>query len=659
MTLSKQLIIITSILLTILFIGTLMLSINNMREYLAQQLESHAQDTASSLGLSLTPHIKTNDLPIMNSMIDAIFDRGYYLEINLVTIDGKKIIERKNNEKVEGVPAWFVKAIPLQTPQGKTTISNGWKQAAHVYVRSHPGYAYVKLWSNTVETFGWFVLSFSVAITGFIMALKFILQPLKRIENMALSITRREFPTLKTIPKTKELKSVVAAMNKMSAKVKNMLLEQTNTIKRAQEEAYTDKVTGLANRRSFDMQLDHVNTSAEETSNSLLLFVRIKDLQKLNNEKGFQQGDAIIRHVADVINTNIKSYHQAFVARIAGGEFGVIINSISLEDSTELAETIAYQIPLINILRSEIDVCHLGGVCYQGKVDKKELLAKADLALQVSLLKTPNCSIIYGIEKDTSRLNIHINPDVNQGAQQWSKMLKQGMEDNKFVFFQQPVISLHTDKIDHYEIHSKLLDEKDELISAMDFIPMAEKMGIMSTLDKHIVETFIEYLKNENTIESIDYSLNISASSFHDADFIAWLYEKLKAEKEIAKQLILETSEYVVHSETEIFKQIVNDFQSLGCRFSLDHFGTAYKPFGYLHDLKINFIKVHGALVRGVAYNKDNRFFIQSLCQIAHGLDIQVIAEFVENEEDLIVLNQLGVDAAQGFYLGKVIKLQS
>lgn len=650
MTLSKQLIIITSVLFTILFIGTLALSINSMRDYLTQQLESHAQDTASSLGLSLTPHIKTNDRPIMNSMIDAIFDRGYYLEINLIAIDGTAIVKRHNTKKVENVPAWFVDLIPLQTPLGQTTITDGWKQAAHVYVRSHPGYAYVKLWQNTVEIFGWFVLSFSIAIIGFIMALKYILHPLKKIEHMALAITRREFPILKALPKTRELKRVVVAMNKMSAKVKNMLLEQTDTIKRTQQEAYTDKLTELANRRSFDMELEHIISSTEKSNNVLLLIVRIKNLQKINNEKGFQQGDAIIKNAADVIKTSVAEYTNAFIARIAGGEFGIIITGITFDESKELAEKLATQIPLVSTLQEQSDLCHLGGVCYQGKMNKNDLLAKADLALQISLLQSPNSSVIYEMDKEES--------SAKQGGQLWAKMLKQGIEEHNFSFVQQPVVSLITNKNHHYEIHSKLLDDEGEQIPAAEFIPMAEKMGMMPKLDKHIVENFIQLLKQKDTAETINYSLNISASSFHDAEFVQWLHQILKDEVEISKQLILETSEYVLSSETETFKQIVNDFQDIGCRFSLDHFGTAYKPFGYLHDLKINFIKVHGSFVRGVAYNDDNRFFIQSLCQIAHGLDIQVIAEFVENEEDLIVLKQLGVDAVQGYYVGQITKFK-
>ena len=648
MTLSKQLIIIISIVFAILFVGTLMVSINNMRAYLTQQLESHAQDTASSLGLSLTPHFKNKDFPLMNSMVDAIFDRGYYQEINIKAIDGTPLIERKSKMDIEGVPAWFINSISLNTPQALSTISSGWKQAARVTVRSHPGYAYLELWNNTVETFTWFLLSFTGAIISFIIVLRYILLPLKLVEQQALSITRREFPILKLIPKTRELKRVVVAMNKMSAKVKKMLTEQTDTIERVQKEAYVDKLTGLANRRSFDMELKHVMSNTIDDNHGLLMFVRIKNLEKTNNEQGYQQGDMLIKQVTDVIKRCLNKHSQAFIARIAGGQFGIIITGVLINESNMLATELAYQIPLVNIHEPQTDFCHIGGACYQGKKNTKDLLAKADLALQTSLNQKPNSSLIYEMDEADADLQI------KYGAQLLAKILRQGIAENSFVFFQQAVKSVTTKEVLHYEIFTHLIGDDGEIISGMNFIPMAEKMGLMPPLDKNIVENIIKKIKQNKEPVTQRYSVNISPASFHDDDFVQWLYQILKDEKEVASQLILETSEYVVSSESESFKKVVNDFQGLGCRFSLDHFGTSFTPFGYLHDLKLDYIKIHGGLVRGVSENKDNRFFIQSLCQIAHGLDIQVIGEFVEKEVDYIVLKQLGLDAVQGYYIGQV-----
>ena len=649
MTLSKQLIIIISIVFAILFVGTLTVSINNMRTYLTHQLESHAQDTASSLGLSLTPHFKNKDTALMNSMIDAIFDRGYYREVRLIAIDGTPVIERKIPVKVENVPAWFIEYIPLETPEATSTISSGWKQAARIHVRSHPGYAYLELWRNTVETFNWFLLSFVLAIISFILILRYILLPLKLVEQQAISITQREFPILKVIPKTRELKRVVIAMNKMSEKVKSMLTKQTDTIERVQKEAYADKLTGLANRRSFDMRLEYTVNAKNKIEQATLLFVRIKGLMEINNEKGYQEGDAVINYVADVITRCLANFPHAFVARTSGEQFGILLPNSVIADSNELANDIAYQIPLGSVNQEQTDLCHIGGAWYSqrnGTISIKDLLSKADLALRKSMNQTADSGsrILRMDDEGTSQLNY--------GAQVWAKTLREGIEKQGFRFFQQPIISLANDKKIHNEIFTKLLSKEGDLVSGMNFIPMAEKMGLMPVLDKNIIESFIHQLKEKESDES--YSLNISPSSFHNNDFVQWLLQTLQREPEVAKQLVLETSEYVVTSNVDYFKKLVSDFRMLGCRFSLDHFGTAFTPFGYLHDLKLDYIKIYGGLVNGVSENKDNRFFIQSLCQIAHGLDIEVIGEFVEKEEDFIVLKKLGINAVQGYFIGQV-----
>ncbi|MDH3872124.1 MAG: hypothetical protein OEU44_07915, partial [Gammaproteobacteria bacterium] len=159
MTLYRQLVLIIIVLLVAGFIGTVTISTNNLRHFLGEQLASHAQDTATSLGLSLSPHMQDNDLPIMNSMIDAIFDRGYYKSINVVTVGGESLVERSNPLQMEGVPDWFIDKVDFQVPTAEAIIMSAWKQAGTIQVTSHPGYAYRELWENTVDTFWLFLLS--------------------------------------------------------------------------------------------------------------------------------------------------------------------------------------------------------------------------------------------------------------------------------------------------------------------------------------------------------------------------------------------------------------------------------------------------------------------------------------------------------------------
>ena len=148
MTLYRQLVVIIISLFTACFLVSVTISTGNLRSFLGEQLASHAQDTATSLGLSLSPYMQRNDTAVMNSMVDAIFDRGYYRTISVIAVNGKPLIERSNPATSEDVPSWFIDYIDLQLPTAKAMVMSGWKQAATVVVASHPGYAYQELWEN-------------------------------------------------------------------------------------------------------------------------------------------------------------------------------------------------------------------------------------------------------------------------------------------------------------------------------------------------------------------------------------------------------------------------------------------------------------------------------------------------------------------------------
>ena len=126
MTLYLQLILIIVALFAACFLISVTISTSNLRNFLGEQLESHAQDTATSLGLSLSPYMQSNDLPVMNSMVDAIFDHGYYKTIRVITVNGDTLIERSNPVTSKGVPSWFIDYIDLQLPAAEAMVMSGW-----------------------------------------------------------------------------------------------------------------------------------------------------------------------------------------------------------------------------------------------------------------------------------------------------------------------------------------------------------------------------------------------------------------------------------------------------------------------------------------------------------------------------------------------------
>ena len=245
MTLYRQITLSIILLLLAAFLGTVIISTQNLRTFLLTQLETHAQDTATSLGLSLSAPMQAHDMTTITSMVNAVFDRGYYRQLNITTLNSDTLLSRSSQTKNSKVPKWFTDTIDLEPPVAEALIMSGWQQAGKVQVSSHPGHAYGQLWSNTVDTFRWFlVLATIITIIGLI-AVNILLRPLRLIESQADAICNATYPLQKKLPRTRELRRVVMAMNRMSGKISSIFAEQSALTERLRKQAYEDPVTGL------------------------------------------------------------------------------------------------------------------------------------------------------------------------------------------------------------------------------------------------------------------------------------------------------------------------------------------------------------------------------------------------------------------------------
>ena len=156
MSLKKQMMIFIASMLLVVLAGTFALNITNTKNFLQDQLRSHAQDTATSLGLSLSSNADPEDIATMETMINAVFDRGYYTQIKLINMDGKALYQRDNATTMEAVPSWFIKLIDIQAPTAEAVVQAGWVPLGNLSVTSHPGYAYIKLWQELIQLSIWF-----------------------------------------------------------------------------------------------------------------------------------------------------------------------------------------------------------------------------------------------------------------------------------------------------------------------------------------------------------------------------------------------------------------------------------------------------------------------------------------------------------------------
>ena len=644
MTLLRQLILVITTLFILLFAGTFAISVHNTRAYLAEQLKTISQDTATSLGLTLSPHFVDDEMVVVESLIDAVFDSGYYREVVVLGTEGKVIVERTAPVRMQAVPAWFIERFPLATPRGEALVMAGWQQAGTVYVAASPGHAYVTLWTNSLQSFWWFLGASIVTFLLGVLSLHFVLRPLRAVEAQAKAICDREYPVQKKIPWTLELRSVVEAMNRMTTKVKEMFEEQSETMERIRAENFRDPVTGLANRRYFDMQLRFLLAADDRFLTGALMLMEIKGLKGLNEQQGFAKVDALLDGVGNLIQAHCAKLSgiDHFAAHIAGADFAIVLADTTDKEAEDFAAQLMQSLPQLHDagLIDTLDIAHAGVALYSGQT-LVDFLSEADTALRAAQSKGANAWHVHRLPRKESA--------ATRTASQWSEILRRILDERRVLLFKQEVrLATGVKSLHHHEILLRVVDDSGEVVSAGVFIPMAKRLGLIQEFDRFVVNEVMARQQSGDALGGL-IAINLFPASIRDPAFLDWLCGKLAAAPALASQLMFEISEYSAMEDLPALRHWVNRLRQTGARTTIDHFGKGFTSFGYLCDTRIDCLKIDGSFITEIESSKDHRFFVESVIKIAHGLDMVVVAESVEDERAAEVLAGLGIDGLQGY----------
>ena len=652
MTLYRQLFIFTLILFLVLFTGAWLIKLESTRSFLIEQLESHAQDTATSLGLSVSQYSADNDMPAIESMINAVFDRGYYRIIRYTDIDGNILIDRELDVAIENVPQWFIGLFPLKTPEAEANVIAGWHQAGTIYVKSHPGYAYKTLWENIVSMTLWFMACGIAVFVAGGFCLRVLLRPLLMVERQADAVCRKKYEIQEKLPKTKELRRVVEAMNRMTGKVKEMFDEQVAIAEGLRRHAYNDQLTGLGNRRYFESQMTAQLDRRDSTFQGILLLVQVKDLQELNQQKGFQAGDDLLKRIGDTLQNITAQYPHAILSRLAGGDFGVFVPDGSSWDAESMAEAICFQMKQLAVENLSLtdNVGHVGAVCYQQQTRLERLLSEADLALRTAQQVGPNGWILRAITDDAEKMPL--------GQQQWKETIDRALSEQRIVLFAQQVVNLYDrSRIIHIEIFSRIKQDDGSLLSAGVFMPFAERLKLVSYLDRIVMEKIMQL--DATAIGTERVAVNISPASLENDSFRRWILYTLERLAPSVPRINFEFPEFAAVLHIETIKEFSRFVRNKGHFIGLDHYGQSFSHLGYLKSLRPDYVKIDRAYTTEMKEEEcDSSFFVSALCSVAHSLDIMVIGEGVETEQQLQLLKEMNLDGGQGYFIDRPEQLQ-
>ncbi len=640
MSLKRQILTLVAIVLGLSYAGTLYISIKSTQDYLNNQLSVHAQDTATSLGLSLAPVIRERDLAQANSMIDVIFDRGYFKRISLDAWQGSFRIERELDIWTAKAPDWFVKMLALDTPVQTSEIFVDWNNRAQLSVSIHPGYAYDELWKVTRNNILWLSL-----VTIFISVLVFyglrrLLQPLMRTEQQALAIAQKEYVFQDELPRARELRNVVMAMNLMTGKVRSNIEMQVELANSYQQLAYRDALTGLANRRGYLAELESFVQDREEFRNAAVLIIHLSGLTNANESYGYEYGDTELKTLKNCLCCLQLGEEKQVLARIGGSDFALLIKNPHANEAAECAETI------LNAYSTEGESEYPGDLYigiseFDSEKNIREILAEADQARRQA--ESSSAEKWHIFEKPSASIS------GVKTASEWRALLDKAIEvePERFEIYVQPVKYFNREKINLLEVLLRM-NESGQSVPAGVFLSTAQDHGLVHKIDRLVVSRVLEY---SGANPELLYAVNLNIVSLEDPDFVEWLLDILVEAGGRGRRLLFEIGESG-QLKSATMQDSLRRLAECSAGVAIERFASGNHDFGYLLKLKLRYIKVSGHYIRGIEDNSEHQFYLRTLLQMAHNLELDVIAESVETEAVARILEELGFAAIQGYYIG-------
>ncbi len=231
-------------------------------------------------------------------------------------------------------------------------------------------------------------------------------------------------------------------------------------------------------------------------------------------------------------------------------------------------------------------------------------------------------------------------------------------EKNVYLFGQPTVQCDNRSKLIHLELFSRIMEESGKLLSAGLFVPLAERLQLVASLDRVVLEKVMD--ADIGSLDTNHLSVNVSPASLKNEKFRKWLLQSLKMMRANGMKMTFEFAEFAAVQNLDLIRNFGREVQRLGHGYGLDHFGQGFSNFGYLQSLRPDFVKIDRAYTDELqSKESDSHFFIGSLVGVAHSLDIKVVAEGVETEEQFKLLRELNLDAVQGFLIGRPEPLES
>jgi len=412
-----------------------------------------------------------------------------------------------------------------------------------------------------------------------------------------------------------------------------------------EQRANYDDLTGHLNKARLRDALQHsIDYNKRFDIQGAYLAIGIDKLSMINDAYGHEAADAVIVGVGQVMERCLRVIDV--IGRIGGDRFGLVLGNCVKDGPLIAAEKIleALRANPIDTPSGPVHITvSIGGVSFpQVAKTAHDAMTCAESALQDAKARGRNCYVSFEM---TPAQRAKQRRDIDLGQ----RLLK-ALEDGRFALAYQPVISRKTRTVSYYETLLRLYDEQGALVPAADFVPVAEALGHIRLLDLRALDIAIADL---DAHPDVRLALNVSSLTISERSWLRRLSGLVQGRPDIARRLTIEITETTAMEDLRTSAQFVAELRDMGCRVSLDDFGSGYTSFQHMKEMTLDVVKIDGSFVKDVATNPENQLFISTLLGLARGFGLETVAECVETADDAQVLIDKGVDYLQGWHYGK------
>ncbi len=416
-----------------------------------------------------------------------------------------------------------------------------------------------------------------------------------------------------------------------------------------------DALTGLINRREFEVSLKRAIRGARaERRHHVLLYLDLDEFKVVNDTCGHLVGDEMLKQITALLRSRVR--RSDVLARLGGDEFGVLLEDCPLDHARQIAEEMRRTVREFRFCWRDqifevgvsIGLVPINAECG----DLAQVMSAADAACYVA--KDSGRNRVHEYELDDTLVA------ERYGEMQWIHRIHRAFEDRRFRLFYQLIQPVGAEGQPSREllceVFIRMLDKTGKIIEPSAFIAAAERYHLIGSLDRWVVKTAFSALAEAQRREwsrPVLFAINLSGQSIGEENFLSFVVEELERSGVDSRRICFEITETAAISKLDSAIRFISVLKTHGCRFILDDFGSGLSSFAYLRDLQVDFLKIDGEFVQNMMEDRVKRAMVESINQIGHVMGLQTIAEWVENRQTLEALKELGVDYAQGYWLGR------